>query len=363
MRINGKNFHTIWLSDDETKINIIDQRCLPFELKIIELTTVNDVFVAIKEMYVRGAPLIGVTAAFGIYLAALNSQPSSIISSIKTAAGLIKSSRPTAVNLFYTVNRMLTVVDETMDDHLLLKTLKNEAHLILNEEIKRSRLIGEHGAEFIKAIYKEKKDTVNVLTHCNAGWLACIDYGTALAPIYKARDLGIPLHVWVDETRPRNQGARLTAFELLHEQINHTIIADNTGGHLMQHGKVDLVIVGCDRLSARGDAANKIGTYLKALAAYDNHIPFYVALPTSTIDLTINDGIAEIPIEERSDDEMRLMEGLLNGKMESVELFHRECKTVNFGFDVTPARLISGLITEKGVINANEKAIKNIFND
>ncbi len=360
MHINGKNYHTIWLKNREI-VQVIDQRKLPFEVEVMDLKTVEDVFFAIKEMVVRGAPLIGVTAAYGIYLALSNITKNNFENELRIKADYLKSSRPTAVNLAFAVDEVVEACKncKLIEDAREIAFQKSEE--IKKREIENCSRIGEFGVELIEKIYERTKKTVNILTHCNAGWLACIDWGTATAPIYKAALNGIPLHVWVDETRPRNQGARLTAFELGQEGIRHTVIPDNTGGHLMQHGHVDLVIVGSDRTSATGDVANKIGTYLKALAAFDNHIPFYVALPSSTIDWSIKDGLSEIPIEQRNSDEVSHIEGLGAHGITSVRLLPTSSPVANYGFDVTPARLVTALITEKGICKANIKSIKELF--
>jgi len=348
MKINGQHFHTIWCSKENAGvIKIIDQQKLPFEFSIRSLTTFNDSFNAIKDMTVRGAPLIGVTAAYGIYLGLLeykdNNNPRSYIEDLGKT---MKTARPTAVNLSWAVDEMMSVLKETTSVEKARIIALNKANEIKQMEIDSCSLIGDHGLSLIEEISKRKNgDEVNILTHCNAGWLACIDWGTALSPIYKAHQKGIKVHVWVDATRPRNQGSRLTAFELYQEGVPHTVICDNAGGHLMQHGMVDMVIVGSDRTTSTGDVCNKIGTYLKALAAYDNNIPFYVALPSSSIDYAINDGLNEIVIEERSDDEVRYIEG----KEGKAQIVHDQSRISNYGFDVTPARLVTGYITEKGV--------------
>lgn len=362
MKINGKQYNTIWLKENEPKkIQVIDQRKLPFQFEVMDLETVEDVFFAIKGMVVRGAPLIGVTAAYGMYLAILNYRSGNFYDFINKQAGYLKSARPTAVNLAFAVDKMLEVIlKEKAGSECLAKALIT-ANSLKEKEIEYSERIGEFGFEIIKNIYQKKKDTVNILTHCNAGWLACIDWGTATAPIYKAHLKGIPVHVWVDETRPRNQGARLTAFELGEEGVDHTVIVDNTGGHLMQHGKVDMVIVGSDCTTVSGDVANKIGTYLKALAAKDNNIPFYVALPSSTIDWKIENGLTEIPIEERGSEEVAAIEGWTGSTIQQVRLIPKNTQVVNFGFDVTPARLVTGLITEKGICPANKNSILSLF--
>jgi methylthioribose-1-phosphate isomerase len=362
VKIQGKHYHTIWLKEgDMSVVQVIDQRKLPFYFEIMDLKTVSDVFFAIREMVVRGAPLIGVTAAYGLYLSLLDYKGANLNDYINKNAAFLKSARPTAVNLSFAVDKILEfILSEKDSPELTFKTLE-KVNSFKEEEIRKSNKIGEFGVEIIREIYKRKKDTVNILTHCNAGWLACIDWGTATAPIYKAHIEGIPVHVWVDETRPRNQGARLTAFELGEEGIQHTVIADNTGGHLMQHGKVDLVIVGSDRTTICGDVANKIGTYLKALAAFDNKIPFYVALPSSTIDWKIENGFNEIPIEERGQEEVAEIEGFTKDGIKTVRLIPGKSKAVNYGFDVTPARLVSGLITERGICQANKKSILSLF--
>jgi len=362
MRIQGKHYHTIWLKEGDSKIvQVIDQRKLPFQFEVFDIKTVEDAFFSIKEMVVRGAPLIGVTAAYGMYIALLNFEGDNLEKYLNEKGGYLKSSRPTAVNLAFAVDEMVGfILNEKLNPDLIQLTLE-KANFLKEAEIDFGDKIGESGYELIKNIYKEKGETVNVLTHCNAGWLACIDWGTATAPIYKAHLNGVPIHVWVDETRPRNQGARLTAFELGEENIPHTVIPDNSGGHLMQHGMVDLVIVGSDRTTFTGDVANKIGTYLKALAAHDNNIPFYVALPSSTFDWEIEDGISEIPIEQRDPTEVSEIEGWAGAKVQSVRLIPEKSNVVNYGFDVTPARLVTGLITERGVCEANKTGILKLF--
>ncbi len=356
MLINGKHYHTIWVKEKDPKtIQIIDQRFLPFEFKIQNLKTAEHTFIAIKDMWVRGAPLIGVTAAYGMYLGLLTLKDKKNWQlKIQDLADYLESSRPTAVNLKFAIDLVLENIAKTNILEDKIQIAFETANQLKNDEIENCRLIGENGFPLIEQISKAKKgDTVNILTHCNAGWLACVDYGTATAPIYHAHKKGIKIHVWVDETRPRNQGARLTAFELEQQGIQHTVIADNTGGLLMQKGMVDMVIVGSDRTSRNGDVANKIGTYLKALAAYDNNIPFYVALPTSTIDFKINDGINEIPIEKRSDEEVKYIEGWYNDQITKVRLTPENSPAVNYGFDVTPAKYVTALITEKGIAKTN----------
>lgn len=359
MRINGQHFHSITANGPRFEVLIIDQQKLPFQINMKKLKTFNDCFRAIAEMEVRGAPLIGVTAAYGIWLGLkefCHDQP--IDSYLSQLCEKMKTARPTAINLAYAVDRLHLALKCHVNYEVLPEQAFRLAEALKAEEISASEAIGVHGCQLIEKVYEKKKgQTVNILTHCNAGWLACIDWGTALAPVYKAHQKGIPVHVWVDETRPRNQGSKLTAFELHHEGVPHTVIDDNTGGHLMQHGMVDLVLVGSDRTSRTGDVCNKIGTYLKALAAADNNIPFYVALPLSSIDLSIRDGLNEIPIEIRHPDEVLFADGE-EGK---TRLVPHECTAANYGFDVTPARLVAALITEKGVIEPNEEAITAAF--
>jgi len=362
MRINGKPYHTIWLSEKNSSVvQVIDQRKLPFVFEILDLKTPEDCFHAIRDMAVRGAPLIGVTAAYGMYLALLCYKGEDLKNHLHERAEYLKSSRPTAVNLAYAVDVMLDLMPGNLANSYLKEISLAKVEELKTREICFSEKIGEFGLEIIEKIYHQKKKPVNILTHCNAGWLACIDWGTATAPIYKAHLKGIPVHVWVDETRPRNQGARLTAYELGQEGVSHTVIADNTGGHLMQHGMVDLVIVGSDRTTFTGDVANKIGTYLKALAAKDNGVPFYVALPSSTFDWQMEDGIAEIPIEERNPNEVAQIEGWNGNTIQQVRLIPENSPAVNYGFDVTPARLVTGLITERGICKANRESILALF--
>lgn len=362
MKIQGKQYQTIWLKEGNPEIvQVIDQRKLPFQFEIFELKTVEDAFFAIKEMVVRGAPLIGVTAAYGIYFALLKFKGGDLEKYIVENGNYLKSSRPTAVNLAFAVDEMTEFIFSNKSDTGLVQKVLQKANDLKEKEIGFSNNIGEFGLEIIEKIYEQKQQTVNILTHCNAGWLACIDWGTATAPIYKAHQKGIPVHVWVDETRPRNQGARLTAFELGEEGVQHTVIPDNTGGHLMQHRLVDMVIVGSDRTTATGDVANKIGTYLKALAAKDNDIPFYVALPSSTFDLTLEDGLTEIPIEQRDATEVSEIEGWTETGIQTVRLIPEKSVAVNYGFDVTPARLVTGIITERGICKANRESILELF--
>jgi len=360
MRINGQKFHTIWADNNKPEtVMVIDQNKLPFDFSITKLETFNDAFEAIKTMLVRGAPLIGVTAAYGLYLAInAKNNDDGLNEFIAEKCDLMKTARPTAVNLAFAVDAMFNALSDVQSVDIARKIAFEKASVLKQTEIDFCDKIGDHGLALIEAISKKKNgECVNILTHCNAGWLACIDWGTATAPIYKAHQKGINVHVWVDETRPRNQGSKLTAFELLQEGVPHTVIADNTGGHLMQHGLVDLVIVGSDRTTRTGDVCNKIGTYLKALAAHDNNVPFYAALPSSSIDFSISNGLNEIPIEERYPDEVKYIEG----KGGKVQVCPDGSPIANYGFDVTPARLVSGLITERGICAANEKSILDLF--
>ncbi|MEE8437903.1 MAG: S-methyl-5-thioribose-1-phosphate isomerase, partial [Candidatus Neomarinimicrobiota bacterium] len=340
MLVQGKYFRTIWLKDGDDKIlQIIDQRFLPHRFVIEDLKSVDDVIHAIKDMHVRGAGLIGAAAGYGMYLAALEASDKGSFDDALTQMALnLKSSRPTAVNLEWAVNRQLKAIDngKTIDEKF--RIAKTTAVIIADEDAGFCKSIGLHGVKVIEEISERKKDKpVNILTHCNAGWLAFTDFGTATSPIYEAFNRGLDVHVWVDETRPRNQGANLTAWELLNQGIPHTIIVDNTGGHLMQNGKVDMVITGADRVTRTGDVANKIGTYLKALAARDNHLPFYVAIPSSTIDWNIRDGKTEIPIEERGEEEVKYIQGKLNDELIKVLIAPEQSPAANYGFDITPA--------------------------
>jgi len=363
MKINGKSYHAIWLHPtNEQIVQIIDQRFLPHRLVIKDLKTVNDAAFAIKEMLVRGAPLIGATAAYGMYLAtlAVNSTEESDPSIIE-ASEQLQATRPTAINLNWALKRQLKAIRAGKDiieqRKIALKTAKD----ICEEDIEICKNIGVHGLPLIEEVSKQKKgEAVNILTHCNAGWIATVDWGTATSPIYQAHDKGIPVHVWVDETRPRNQGARITAWELGEHGIPHTVIVDNVGGHLMQHGMVDMCIVGTDRTTYTGDVANKIGTYLKALAAKDNDIPFYVALPSTTIDWELQDGLT-IPIEQRKSEEVTHIQGLNNQEITKVLLTPEKSPAANFAFDVTPARLVTALITEKGICESSEAGILSLF--
>lgn len=358
MLVNGKQTRAIFWNENENSVQIIDQRLLPFEYKIITLNTVKEVYDAIADMAVRGAPVIGASAAFGMYLAFLESKNTDqFLSQLKEKADYLKSSRPTAVNLMFAVDWMMQRIqpDSTAQDVLTWAIEYAE------KDVEDCHNIGKVGVQLIEEIYYNKKDTVNILTHCNAGWLATGEYGTATAPIYLAHDAGIPVHVWVDETRPRNQGANLTAWELKQHGVPFTVIADNTGGHLMQHQQVDLCIVGSDRTSLNGDVANKIGTYLKALAAYDNQVPFYVALPATTIDFDLEDGVKNIPIEKRSTEEMSHVSGLNDkGNVQTIRMYLEGVEMLNYAFDVTPAKYVTGLITEQGLIKATKEAIQQL---
>jgi methylthioribose-1-phosphate isomerase len=355
MRIQGKEYRTIWYEDKIVKI--IDQTKLPHQFIIKDLKSVKDAINAIKVMEVRGAPLIGGTAAYGIVLAIQESTDKEFI--YKSAEELIQS-RPTAINLKWAVDRIMKKLSGINSDQILDIAL-NEAKEICDEDEKFCENIGIKGLRIIEEIYNKKKSTVNILTHCNAGWLATINWGTATSPIYHAHKKGIPVHVWVDETRPRNQGANLTSFELNEEEIPNTIIADNTGGILMQRGEVDMCIVGTDRTLSNGDVCNKIGTYLKALAAHDNKVPFYVALPSSTIDWNIKDA-KDIPIEERNFEELSHVEGVdENNQVKKVLIYPKKSKAMNLAFDVTPAKYVTGLITERGISEASSKGLKELF--
>ena len=364
MKVDNKHFRTIWIDDDDQAcVKIIDQRPLPHKFVIESLRTVTDTVNAIREMHVRGAGLIGATAGYGMYLAVLEAvgQPDGFEQSLTQSVRALLDSRPTAVNLSYAVNRQLEAIRTAEDPQSIILVAKKTAKDIANEDAECCRQIGLHGYSLLKSLSEEKDHSINILTHCNAGWLAFVDYGSATSPIYTAAQNGIDVHVWVDETRPRNQGARLTAWELAEQGISHTVITDNTGGHLMQQGMVDIVIVGTDRTTYTGDVANKIGTYLKALAAFDNKIPFYVALPSSSFDWEIRDGIKQIPIEQRSGEEVKFIQGLNGNQIQQVLLTPPESPTANYAFDVTPARLITGLITERGICQANEESILELF--
>lgn len=367
MNINGKPFQTIWLDPDQPfKVKIIDQRYLPHELVIEDISCVDEMALAIKDMHVRGAGLIGACAGFGIYLAACAAPRSSIESfmkKIQESGYLLKSTRPTAINLEWAVNRVIHAVQQAPEIYDKMEAARIAALEIAAEDVSNCRRIGRHGIELIRDIHQRKNgETVHILTHCNAGWLAFVDYGTATAPIYEAFDSGIGVHVYVDETRPRNQGAQLTAYELGQHGVPHTIITDNAGGHLMQHGKIDMVIVGSDRTTSQGDVANKVGTYLKALAAKANGIPFYVALPSSSIDWRIVDGLMEITIEERDGAEIKYISGVTkNGTLETVLIAPMDSPALNIAFDVTPHDLITGLVTERGICPATTEGLLSLF--
>jgi methylthioribose-1-phosphate isomerase len=367
MLVHGKHYRTIWLKEGDPRvIQAIDQRYLPHSFVVEDLASVDDVAVAIADMHVRGAGLIGATAGYGMYVATLHaprSSPEAFMDALLGNGERLKATRPTAVNLEWAVRRQLSAIEAAgADPEARIRTALAMAHAIADEDAEYCRRIGQHGVVLIEEISRRRGgEPVNILTHCNAGWLAFVDYGTATAPIYAAHDAGIAVHVWVDETRPRNQGARLTAWELAQHGVRHTVIADNVGGHLMQHGLVDLVIVGSDRTSYTGDVANKIGTYLKALAAQDNGVPFYVALPSSTFDWTLRDGVREIPIEQRDGTEVKYIEGLHDGLALTVLLTPAESPAANYAFDVTPSRLVTGLITERGICAASEEGILGLY--
>jgi methylthioribose-1-phosphate isomerase len=360
MKVQGKAQRTIWLNSDGWSVGIIDQTKFPHRFETVNLTTMAEAAHAIKDMLVRGAPLIGATAAYGMALAARHDASDE---NLRKAYDILHETRPTAINLRWALDQMISHLMPLPPTERKAAAYTRAAE-IADEDVEINRSIGTHGLALIKAIASRKKpgERVNVLTHCNAGWLATVDWGTATAPIYMAHDGGIPIHVWVDETRPRNQGASLTSWELGQHGVPHTLIPDNTGGHLMQHGMVDLCIVGTDRTTADGDVCNKIGTYLKALAAHDNGVPFYVALPSPTIDFRVRDGVKEIPIEQRSGHEVSLMTGLTqDGRIETIDITAKGTIVANYAFDVTPSRLVTGLITERGVIGATRKAIAAAF--
>jgi len=364
MNVDGRHYRTIWLKQNDPRVvQIIDQNVLPHRFEIRDIATVAEAAVAIKEMHVRGAGLIGATAGYGMYLAALEAgRENDFDGAIFHAGERLKATRPTAVNLAWAVARQLgAMADELSVEGKIAAALRTAVE-IADEDAEFCRRIGLHGLRIIRRLAKKKNGApLNILTHCNAGWLAFVDYGSATAPIYAAHDGGIPVHVWVDETRPRNQGAKLTAWELGRHGVPHTVIADNAGGHLMQHGMVDLVMVGTDRTTCTGDVANKIGTYLKALAARDNRVPFYVALPSSSFDWNMRDGLKEIPIEERGSREVQYADGWHAGEVFEVRLTPVNSPAANYGFDVTPHRLVTGLITERGVCKASELAISRMF--
>jgi len=357
MKVDGQQYRTIWLKQDDPRIvQLIDQRALPHRFVIEDVATVAQMATAISEMHVRGAGLIGAAAGYGMYLATLTD-----VDPIE-AAQILRATRPTAVNLSWAIDRQQASIALGTTTQEKIALARRTAETIADEDAEHCRQIGIHGVELIRDLARQKKgQPVNVLTHCNAGWLAFVDYGSATAPIYVAHDEGIRVHVWVDETRPRNQGAKLTAWELGEHGVPHTVITDNAGGHLMQRGAVDLVLVGTDRTTYTGDVANKIGTYLKALAAKDSGVPFYVALPSSSFDWTMRDGMTEIPIEERGAEEVKHADGWSNGQAVEIRLTPESSPAANYGFDVTPRRLVTGLITERGICQPNEQSILAMF--
>ena len=366
MKIGDQYYQSIWIDEnDKAIVKVIDQQKLPFFFEIKDLRSVDDIYAAISDMTVRGAPLIGAAGAFGIYLATLEiNSHTNVREHLSNAARYLISCRPTAVNLSWAVGFVMGKLNNEQSPAALSKKALDAATGICEMEKENCRQIRKHGLKLIEALSEKKNGApVNILTHCNAGWLACIDYGTVTSPIYLAHEKGIPVHVWVDETRPRNQGAKLTAYELANNGIPHTLITDNSGGYLMQQKQIDIVIVGSDRTTRSGDVANKIGTYLKALAAFDNKIPFYCALPSSSIDFSISNGVKEIKIEERDPEEVINVTGFADGKIQSVRICPEYTTAANYGFDITPARLITGLITEKGICRATEKDIKEMFSD
>jgi methylthioribose-1-phosphate isomerase len=363
MKIDGEETRTIWLDKDGASVGIIDQTLLPHRFEKVRLTTLAEAARAIKSMQVRGAPLIGATAAYGVWLA-LREDASD--ENLERACTLLAATRPTAINLKWALDEILAAARNRPRSERAEAALRR-AQAIADEDVAINQAIGRHGLALIEEVAarkatKKNGGCINVLTHCNAGWLAAVDLGTATAPVYLAHDKGLPVHVFADETRPRNQGASLTAWELGKHGVPHTVIPDNTGGHLMQHGMVDMVIVGTDRVTAQGDVCNKIGTYLKALAAHDNGVPFYVALPSPTIDFAVSDGMSEIPIEQRPADEVATVTGKTkDGRIETVQIVPDGSGVANYGFDVTPARLVSGLITERGVLKADRAALAKAF--
>ena len=365
MNVDGRHYRTIWIDPATDALTILDQTALPHRFHTLELSGVEEVGRAIRDMKVRGAGLIGATAAYGMWLAARAAAdvgPEAFRKRMREAADMLRATRPTASNLAWALERMARALNGRSGVEAVAAA-RHEAEAIADEDAEFCRRIGEHGRTLITALAAVKGGRpVHVLTHCNAGGLAFVDYGSALAPVYAAHDAGIPVHVWVDETRPRNQGASLTAWELGRHGVPHDLVVDNAGGHLMQHGMVDMVITGADRVTRRGDAANKIGTYLKALAARDNGVPFYVALPSSTFDFSLRDGVAEIPIEERNPAEVRMMSGETeDGRLENVRICPDSTSARNWAFDVTPGRLITGLITERGVCPATEEGVLSLY--
>jgi len=362
MKVDGRHFRSIWLEPDGWSVGAIDQRRLPHEFVIARIETAEAAADAIRTMLVRGAPLIGATAAYGMALAVRDDRSDA---SLDRAYQLLIATRPTAINLKWALDEMVCTIRPRPPSERVAVAYARAVE-IAEEDVAINREIGRHGLALIESIAaaKAQGETINILTHCNAGWLATVDWGTATSPIYQAHDRGLKIHVWVDETRPRNQGASLTAWELGHHGVSHTVIADNTGGHLMQHRLVDLAIVGTDRVTACGDVCNKIGTYLKALAAHDNEVPFYVALPSPTIDFSIDDGVRQIPIEQRAADEVATMTGrTADGRIETVRVVPEGSRVANYAFDVTPARLVTGLITERGVLRPERAALARAFPD
>lgn len=360
MHVDGKHYRTIWLNADGWSVEIIDQTKLPHVFETVTLRTSAEAARAIRDMLVRGAPLIGATAAYGMALAMREDASDA---AMEWAYAMLHATRPTAINLKWALDEVAKAL-KPLGSQARADAAYKRAAEIADEDVEINKSIGRHGLEIIRSIAARRKpgEPVNILTHCNAGWLATVDWGTATAPIYMAHDMGIAVHVWADETRPRNQGASLTAWELGHHGVPHTVIPDNTGGHLMQHGLVDMVIVGSDRTTASGDVCNKIGTYLQALAARDNGVPFYVALPSPTIDFSIHDGMREIPIEQRSGEEVTKITGrTADGRIETVEIVALGSPVANYAFDVTPARYVTGLITERGVVAADRNAIARAF--
>ncbi len=362
MNVDGRHYQTIWQKKDESIVYVIDQRMLPHKFEIVEIRSCAEMVEAIKDMTVRGAPLIGVAAAYGMYLAGLAALASPDFgAAMRTASEQLLASRPTAVNLAWAVRSQQQFLTGQLDPQSVLDALQKNAELIRQQDIDCSQSIAEFGLPLVRQIADRKGgQPVQILTHCNAGWLCAVDWGTATAPIYRAFNEGIDIHVWVDETRPRNQGASLTAWELGQHGVPYTLITDNAGGHLMQNGRVDMVIVGTDRVTRRGDVANKIGTYLKALAAHANSVPFYVAAPSSSIDWSLSSG-KEIPIEERDEEEVKYISGLCDGQMKKVLIAPENARAANFGFDVTPNELVTALITERGVTPATEKGLAKLF--
>jgi methylthioribose-1-phosphate isomerase len=364
VKVRGQHFRTIWLKlEDPNVVQLIDQRFLPHQFVIEEVRTLKQMTTAIRDMHVRGAGLIGVSAGYGMYLAALEAaERGSFDERVSSAATQLKATRPTAVNLSWAVARQLETIarGNTADEKVALA--RRTAEQIADDDVEHCRMIGHHGLKLIQSIAsKNAGRPVNVLTHCNAGWLAFVDHGSATAPIYAAHDSGLPVHIWVSETRPRNQGSKLTAWELGEHGVPHTVIADSAAGHLMQHGNVDLIIVGSDRTTYTGDVANKIGTYLKALAAKANDVPFYVALPSSSIDWKMRDGVKQIPIEQRAAEDIKRADGWLGGRRVEVHIAPERSAAANLGFDVTPRHLVTGLITERGICEANETSIFSLF--